>query len=129
MAHERNETAGHGMDHGSHHGDAVGGVHVVPVSLLLAVWGALVVLTVVTVAASWIDVGPFNLLLAMAIATVKGALVVLYFMHLRWDRPFNAVVFIGSLAFVALFIVLALMDTAHYQPELIPGHAPALQQQ
>lgn len=126
MAHEREDTSGHGGGHDSHE---VGGVHVVPVSLLLAVWGTLVVLTVVTVAASWVDVGSFNLLLAMAIATVKGTLVVLYFMHLRWDRPFNAVVFIASLAFVALFIVLALMDTSHYQPELIPGHAPGIQEQ
>jgi len=125
MAQHLSETR---ADQGSPEAHDVGGVHVVPVSLLLAVWGALVVLTVVTVAATRIDVGSFNLLLAMAIATVKGALVVLYFMHLRWDRPFNGVVFIGSLAFVALFIFLALMDTTHYQPDLIPGHAPAMQQ-
>jgi cytochrome c oxidase subunit 4 len=125
MAHDAKETTAAREAHEAHE---VGGVHVVPVSVLVAVWGALVALTVVTVAATQVDVGPFNLALALAIATVKGALVVLYFMHLRWDRPFNSVVFIGSLAFVALFIFLALMDTTHYQPELIPGHAPALQQ-
>jgi cytochrome c oxidase subunit 4 len=100
---------------------------VVPLWLLLVVWGALVALTVVTVAATRVDLGAFNIWLALAIATVKGSLVALYFMHLRWDRPFNAIVFVGSLAFVALFIGLALMDTLEYQPELIPGHAPAME--
>lgn len=103
-------------------------VHVVPLQVLLAVWGALMVLTVVTVAATWIDLGRFNLLLALAIATVKASLVVLYFMHMRYDRPFNAVVFVGALLFVALFVAITLIDTAAYQPELIPGYAPGMQQ-
>jgi len=102
-------------------------VHVVPMPVLLAVWGALVVLTVVTVAATWIDLGRFNLLLAMAIATVKASLVLLYFMHMRYDRPFNAVVFVAALAFVGLFVGITLIDTAAYQPDLIPGYAPGMQ--
>ncbi len=103
--------------------------HVVPLSTLIGVLAVLLLLTFVTVAATWFDFGPFNLIVAMAIAAVKGSLVLLYFMHLRWDRPFNAVVFISSLAFVALFIVLALLDTSEYQPELIPGYAPAIDRQ
>jgi cytochrome c oxidase subunit 4 len=103
-------------------------VHVMPVRVLLAVWAALMVLTVVTVAVTWVDLGNFNLWIAMAIATVKATLVVLYFMHMRYDRPFNAVVFVSALAFVALFIGIALIDTGAYQPELIPGYAPAMQQ-
>jgi cytochrome c oxidase subunit 4 len=101
-----------------------GFVHIVPVRLLLTVWAVLIVMTLITVAATWVDLGALNLWLAMAIATAKGSLVVLYFMHLRWDRPFNAVVFIGALVFVMLFVSLALMDTMAYQPELIPGPAP-----
>ena len=64
----------------------------------------------------------------MAIATVKATLVALYFMHLRYDRPFNAVVFVSALVFVTLFVGIALIDTAAYQPELIPGYAPGMQQ-
>jgi len=56
----------------------------------------------------------------------KASLVALYFMHLRYDRPFLAIVFVTSLVFVMLFVGLALMDTVEYQPELIPGFAPAL---
>jgi cytochrome c oxidase subunit 4 len=100
---------------------------VVPLKLLVAVWAALAVLTYVTVAATGIDLGSFNLWLAMIIATVKASLVALYFMHLRWERPFNTIVFVGSLVFVMLFVGFTLMDTLEYQPELIPNHAPEME--
>jgi cytochrome c oxidase subunit 4 len=107
-------------------GESHGLGHVVPLRTLVGVLGILLVLTWVTVAVTWIDLGPLNLIIALLIATVKASFVLLYFMHLRWDRPFNAVVFISSLAFVMLFIVLALLDTHEYQPDLIPGHAPLM---
>ena len=99
--------------------------HVTPVDLLLKVWGALVVLTVVTVAVTWVDLGSMNLLVAMGIATVKALLVALFFMHLRWDRPVNGVIFLTAILFVAIFIGGVLLDTSVYQPDLIPDHAPA----
>jgi len=92
--------------------------HVVPFRVLLAVWLALMVLTVVTVAAVHVDLGNMNLYLAMAIATVKATLVALYFMHLRYDRPFHAIVFITALVFVLLFVSLVLTDTVQYQPDI-----------
>ena len=101
-------------------------VHVVPAPVLLAVWGALVVLTVATVAATWIDLGPGNLLLALGIAVFKAGAVALWFMHLRYDRPFLGVVFVAAILFVALFIGLALVDTQSYRPEIIPGYAPGI---
>jgi len=103
------------------------GGHVVPLRVLVAVWGVLVVLTWTTVAITWVDLGALNLWAALAIATVKASLVVMYFMHLRYDRPFNAVILITSLAFLALFVGFALVDTLEYQPELIPGYAPAME--
>ena len=45
-----------------------------------------------------VDLGGLNLWIAMAIATVKATLVVLYFMHMRYDRPVNAIVFVTALA-------------------------------
>lgn len=117
------------IGHTKAHQDLAGHVHVVPAAVLLAVWGALMVLTVITVTATWVDLGRLNLVVALAIATLKAALVLLYFMHMRYDQPFNAIVFIGALAFVALFIFFALMDTAAYKPELIPDYAPAMKGQ
>lgn len=92
--------------------------HVIPVSVLLAVFGALIALTVLTLAATWVDVGGLNLLIAMGIATVKAGLVALFFMHLLYDRPFNALIFCVALFFLALFISLTLLDTVQYQPEI-----------
>ncbi|MBI4916286.1 MAG: cytochrome C oxidase subunit IV family protein [Acidobacteria bacterium] len=102
-------------------------VHAVPFKVLAGVFAALLVLTVVTVAATWVDLGRFNLWIAMAIATVKATLVVLYFMHMRYDRPVNAIVFVTALLFLALFVSIALIDTRAYQPEMIPGYAPAME--
>lgn len=101
-------------------------VHVMPVWLLGAVFAALVVLTVVTVVASQIDLGSMNLYVALAIAGIKGTLVVLFFMHLLYDRPFHLVVFVGCLGFVVLFISLVLTDTQDYARQVIPGQAPGM---
>jgi cytochrome c oxidase subunit IV len=100
--------------------------HVVPWRTLAAVLATLVGLTVATVAATWVDLGPWNLVVALGIATFKASLVLLYFMHLRWDRPFHAVVFVVTLLFLALFITLAMLDTRAYEPEMIPGYAPGI---
>ena len=101
--------------------------HVVPFKVLAAVWLTLLVFTVITVTVAGVNIGSFNLGVAMAIATVKASLVVLYFMHMRYDRPVNAIVFVTALLFVALFVSIALIDTRAYQPEVIPGYAPAME--
>jgi cytochrome c oxidase subunit IV len=85
--------------------------HAVPLKILLGVFAALAMLTVVTVVASKFDFGEYNLVIALAIAVIKASLVVLFFMHLLWDKPFNAIVFVGCLFFVGLFIGLTLLDS------------------
>ncbi len=112
-------TADSSHDENSH-------VHIVPPKVLLAVWGALMVLTVVTVAVTWLDLGKMNLVVALSIAALKATLVALYFMHLRWDRPFNGVVFLIAILTTFLFITLVLLDTEQYQPTLDEGQAPGL---
>jgi cytochrome c oxidase subunit 4 len=101
-------------------------VHVMPLRVLFGVFFALLVLTVLTVAVTWVDLGSFNLLIALGVAVVKASLVALYFMHLRYDKPFNALVLIGTLLFVALFIAFALLDTQASAPGVIPGYQPAM---
>jgi cytochrome c oxidase subunit 4 len=96
------------------------GVHAVPKRVLMAVYGALLVFTVITVGASKIDLGQANIWVALLIAVIKGGLVTMYFMHLRWDSPFNGVILIAALFFVSLFIGLALLDSNSYQPQLKP---------
>jgi cytochrome c oxidase subunit 4 len=111
-------------DHSSSHDDHDHGVgHVVPVRILVATGFALLVLTWITVAIAEIDLGEANIYVALAVAVVKATLVALFFMHLRWDRPFNAIVFVSAVAFVALFLALAMTDTAAYQEDIQPGDA------
>ncbi|MDD5562401.1 MAG: cytochrome C oxidase subunit IV family protein [Thermoanaerobaculaceae bacterium] len=100
--------------------------HVVPLRVLVAVWGTLLALTGLTVAAAGVDLGSYNLGVAMLIATAKATLVLLFFMHLRYDRPILAIVFVTALLFVALFVSIALLDSNAYAHQLIPGYGPAL---
>ena len=105
-----------------HHG--VG--HVVPMKILVAVFSTLVALTIITYLASLVNFGEFNLIVALAIAVVKASLVVLFFMHLRWDRPFNAIVFVGCIIFVAIFLGFTLIDTTQYHHVIDTGQAPGM---
>ena len=92
--------------------------HVVEVRVLLAVFAALIALTAVTVAVSYFDFGPFNLIVAVSVATIKAALVALWFMHLRYDSGLHAVVFLIGVAFLGLFLVIAMLDSIQYNPNV-----------
>lgn len=97
---------------------AKGGAHVMSVKLLLGIWGALVVLTGLTVWSAQYDLGRIDLVVAMGIATIKAALVALYFMHLKYDKGFHGVVIIGALIFVFLFVSMTLLDRDAYQSDI-----------
>lgn len=110
----------------SHSADAH--VHVVPLGLLVAVFAALLFFTFLTVAATWVDLGQFNIWLALLIAVIKAGLVAMYFMHLRWDSPFNGIVLIASLFFVALFVGIAVLDAREYKANYEPPKASGVTQ-
>ncbi|MBI2646031.1 MAG: cytochrome C oxidase subunit IV family protein [Deltaproteobacteria bacterium] len=76
----------------------------------LLVWVALLVLTVLTVSVSYYNFGILNIVVAMGVATVKGTLVCLYFMHLKYDNRLNQVVFVSAFVFLAIFIGLTGSD-------------------
>ena len=61
-------------------------MRVVPLSIYVGIFTALLVLTGVTVAVTFIDLGPLNNLVALSIAVIKATMVLLYFMHLRYSR-------------------------------------------
>ena len=97
------------------HAHAEGEHHVVGWKILTVVFVALMILTVLTVAAINVDLGSLNIVVAMGIALVKALLVVFIFMHIWWDRAFHGLLIAGSLAFVTLFIAFTMIDTAHYE--------------
>ena len=81
---------------------------------------ALLALTAVTVTAAGIDFGPYNTVIALVIATMKASLVALFFMHLRHDK-FNAVVFLGGVFFLAVFLIFTLFDI-NSRVVVLPGN-------
>jgi cytochrome c oxidase subunit 4 len=73
---------------------------------------ALFVLTAITVYAANFHFGSnfINLMIAMAIATVKASLVAAFFMHLFWERGLNALIFVSTIFFVAVFMSFTFLD-------------------
>ncbi|MCB9523561.1 MAG: cytochrome C oxidase subunit IV family protein [Myxococcales bacterium] len=95
------EHTAHGEGH--HH-------HITPLSHYFAVFGALLVLTAVTVWIAQFHFGAANTLIAMLVATIKASLVALIFMHLLYDDRLNSLTFLFGLLFVALFFIFTLTD-------------------
>ena len=115
---DRTPTETEQTEHAGHH--EVG--HVVSVKFLFATCAALLVLTVLTVAAAKFDFTKYglpemNIVVALTIAVIKASLVCLFFMHLFWDRPINAYIIIVALAFVGIFIAFAMTDTFEYRAD------------
>jgi len=69
----------------SAHSEGHHGHFVVPAAAYVAVFVALLILTVVTVAVAQVDLGPANMPVAMLVATMKASLVALIFMQLKYD--------------------------------------------
>jgi cytochrome c oxidase subunit 4 len=71
-----------------------------------AVLLALLVLTGITVSASYIQFGSgiINVVVALTIATIKASLVALFFMHLLHDKPMNAIILLSSFVFLGIFL-------------------------
>src|SRR5687767_10468513 len=83
--------------------------HVSPKGVYYAIFGALMVLTIVTVAVARINLGVLNFPVAISIAIFKGTLVILFFMHAKYSSKLTKL-FVGT-AFFFLFILLTLTMT------------------
>jgi cytochrome c oxidase subunit 4 len=84
--------------------------HIVPRKVYFAVFAALLVLTATTTAVSFVDLGPWNTVVALAIAFLKATLVVLFFMHVKYSPRLTQVVIAGGLFWLAIMIALTLSD-------------------
>jgi cytochrome c oxidase subunit IV len=73
---------------------------------------ALLILTGITVGASYIHFGSgaANVVVALTIATIKGTLVALFFMHLLHDKPVNGLIAGAGFVFLGLFLMFTLLD-------------------
>lgn len=91
--------------------------HILSAKLYVIIWAVLMCLTVITAGVAFIDLGPFNTVVALVIATFKALLVVLIFMHVKYtsDRLTKTVI-LSALFWLMLLLGLSLMDygTRHF---------------
>jgi cytochrome c oxidase subunit IV len=93
-------------NHSEH--DYVG--HIIPTKFYVLIWAVLIILTATTVYAGSVDLGVFNIVVALVIATIKGSLVVLFFMHLRYSTKLTMVTLVASLFWLFILFSLTMTD-------------------
>jgi len=86
-------------------------IHILPLKLYLGIGITLIILTIITYTVAQIDLGPYNLVVAMLIAMTKALLVALFFMHLLYDNKLYMIIFSIGLIFIAIFIIFTMFDT------------------
>ena len=84
--------------------------HIIGFKIYLSVLISLLILTMITVGVAQIDFGALNAFFAMLIATVKATLVLLYFMHLKYDNKLYWLVFGCAVFFVGLLYFFSKLD-------------------
>ena len=88
------------------------GHHITPFKTYAIVYISLLILTVITVAASRIDLGMniINVIVAMLIASAKAMIVILWFMHQKYETNLNRVTFFLAFLFVFIFFIFSAID-------------------
>ena len=84
--------------------------HHSPYKVYFIVWSALLVLTAVTVGVSYVDMKNVTVLTAMLIAATKSMLVLLYFMHIRFEKPLFSVMILAAMLTYGTFVALTFVD-------------------
>ncbi len=84
--------------------------HVVSLKVYYAVFATLMVLTGVTVAVAYLDLGVFNAVVALAIACFKATIVVLYFMHVKYSTRLIKLTVLAGLYWMGILLALTLGD-------------------
>lgn len=85
--------------------------HVMSSKMYYTIWIALMCLTVITAAVSFVDLGRFNTVVALVIATVKALLVVLFFMHVKYtSERLTKIVIVSAIFWLFLLLALSMAD-------------------
>jgi len=84
--------------------------HVVAKKLYFFIFGSLLAMTALTTGMAYVDLGPWNTVVALVIAACKAMLVVLFFMHLRWSPRLMRIVLLSALLWLAILISLTTTD-------------------
>ena len=84
--------------------------HVVPLKIYYAVFATLMVLTAVTVAVAYVDLGALNTVAAIVIACFKAMIVVLYFMHVKYGTRLIKLTVVAGLYWMIILLGLTMGD-------------------
>lgn len=84
--------------------------HVVSKKTYYLIFGALMVLTAVTVWVANLDLGRWNAIVALSIAVLKATLVVLYFMHVRYSSRLTWVFVCAGIIWLFILFAFTLSD-------------------
>ncbi len=95
--------------------------HITPTRTYVLVCAALLALTLLTYMAAQIDLGPWNTVVALAIAVIKASLVILFFMHVRYSSPLTAVFILGGLLWLGILMAGTLNDFVTRSWLNVPG--------
>lgn len=87
--------------------------HTVPIRVYVWVWVGLIALTAITVGAKYADLHHMAIFAAILIATVKSTLVLLYFMHIRFEKPIFTLMILVLLVTYGIFIGLTFTDYSY----------------
>jgi cytochrome c oxidase subunit IV len=84
--------------------------HIVSPGMYLTIILVLMALTGITVGAAFVDLGRFNIVVALAIATLKATLVVLFFMHAKYSPQRTQLVIIAGIFWLAILLFMTMSD-------------------
>jgi cytochrome c oxidase subunit IV len=88
--------------------------HIVSPKIYLGIFAALMVCTFLTVGAAKLDLNQYfsglNIIVALAIATLKASLVVLFFMHGKYSPKRTQLVIICSVFWLAIMLFMTMSD-------------------
>ena len=85
--------------------------HILPSKLYYTIWITLLVLTVVTALVATVDLGPFNTIVALLIASFKAVLVILFFMHVKYaSEKLTKTVIFAAIFWLLILLALSLAD-------------------
>jgi cytochrome c oxidase subunit 4 len=84
--------------------------HISPKSTYYTIFGALMVLTAITVAVAFVNLGAFNFPVALGIAITKATLVILFFMHVKYSSQMTKMFLGMAFFFLAILFGLTLTD-------------------
>jgi cytochrome c oxidase subunit IV len=83
--------------------------HIVGPRVYLVIFGALLVFTAITVGASYLELGDFNVIVALAIACIKAVLVILFFMHVKYSSRLTKLTVAAG--FFTFFVLITMSMT------------------